>query len=309
MTCSRRNFLSGLSAVTAAHALAGRNSLSSAAAADPPVRSGKPLLKLSLAAYSFNRLFARRGTPDEIANAEMTLEKFIDYCAEQQLGATELTGYYFPQNVTTEYLLSIRQRTHRLGLDISGTAIGNDFCLPEGEARDRQIAECRSWIDYAAVMGAPVIRIFAGRVPKGDSEEAAIERCIDGINQSLDYAATRGIFLALENHGGITATPAQMMKIISGVKSSPWFGVNFDSGNFATDDPYRDLETIAPYAVNAQIKVAIKSPNGAKLPSDMPRIIEILKQSGYRGYVTLEFEEKEPFKEIPKYLETLRGLL
>ena len=136
-------------------------------------------MKLSLAAYSFNKLFARRGTPEEIGAAEMTLEKFVDYCAEQQLGATELTGYYFPKTVTPEYLMSIRQRTHRLGLAVSGTAIGNNFCVKEGEERDRQLAECREWIDYAAMMGAPCIRIFAGNLPKGDVEEAALERCVD----------------------------------------------------------------------------------------------------------------------------------
>ncbi len=306
MSHSRRQFLTGLGTVSG---LAATQSFSPAFAADPPVRSGASFLKLSLAAYSFNSLFARRGTPEQIASAKMTLETFIDYCAEQGLGATELTGYYFPKDVTAEYLLNIRQRTHRLGLSISGTAIGNDFCLADGDARDKQLEDCRNWIDYAAIMGAPVIRIFAGKVPRGDSEEVAIARCIAGINQSLEYAATKGIFLALENHGGITATPDQMLKIIAGVNNSPWFGVNFDSGNFRTDDPYRDLARIAPYAVNAQIKVAVSPHNGGKQPADVPRMIAILKDAGYRGYVTLEFEEQHPFEEIPKYLSQLRDLL
>ncbi len=302
----RRQFLAGLGGVVG---LMATQSVSSVSAADPPIRSGKPLLKLSLAAYSFNSLFARRGTPEQIEAAKMTLESFIEYCAEQELAATELTGYYFPKEMTTEYLLSLREKTHRLGLSISGTAIGNDFCLPEGEARDNQLEDCRNWIDYAAIMGAPVIRIFAGKVPKGDTEEVAIERCVAGINQSLEYAATKGVFLALENHGGITATPDQMLKIIAGVNNSPWFGVNFDSGNFRTDDPYRDLERIAPYAVNAQVKVAVNPNDKGKQPADIPRVISILKDAGYRGYVTLEFEEKDPFEEIPKYLKQLRELM
>ncbi|MEZ6126512.1 MAG: sugar phosphate isomerase/epimerase family protein [Planctomycetaceae bacterium] len=182
--------------------------------------------------------------------------------------------------------------------------------MAEGPKRDQQLAErCRQWIDYATVLGAPAIRIFAGNVPKGDSEDAAIERCVDGINQSLEYAATRGVFLALENHGGITATPDQMLKIIAGVKNSPWFGVNFDSGNFRTDDPYRDLARIAPYAVNAQIKVAMADPERKKYPADLPRVIDILKKAGYRGYVALEFEEADPFGEIPGYLNQLRELI
>lgn len=266
-------------------------------------------MKLSLAAYSFNRLMARRGTHEQISAAQMSLETFIDFCARQNLGATELTGYYFPKTVTTEYLLQLRQRTHRLGLAISGTAIGNDFCLAEGPARQSQLADCRDWIDYAAIMGAPAIRIFAGKVPKGDTEQAAVERCVDGINQSLKYAAEKGIFLALENHGGITATPRQMLKIIAAVDSSPWFGVNFDSGNFRTDDPYRDLEEIAPYAVNAQVKATVTR-NGTTEPSDYKRIISILKNADYRGYVALEYEEKEdPFTHIPQHLDALRQLL
>jgi|688.fasta_scaffold113353_2 sugar phosphate isomerase/epimerase len=303
MVFSRRQALAAASA-----AVYSVCTLSQPRAADPVQRSGSPLLKLSLAAYSFNRQLAKRGTPEEIAMAEMTLEKFIEFCAAQGLGATELTGYYFPREISNAYLLNIRALTHRLGLSISGTAIGNDFCVAEGEARDKQLAECREWIDYAAIMGAPAIRIFAGKVPNGDTEEAAIERCAAGINESLKYAATKGVYLALENHGGITATPEQMLNIIRKVDSSPWFGVNFDSGNFQTEDPYADLAKIAPYAVNAQIKASI-APGGKKQPADLPRIVDILKNAGYRGFVALEYEEQEsPFEAIPKILDQLRPL-
>ncbi len=217
MSLTRRHLLSA-AAVAAAAALPSHRVI---VAADPPKRPGTPLLKLSLAGYSFNSQMVKRGTAEEIAKAEMSLERFIDFCAAQGLGATELTGYYFPRVITTEYLLSLRAQTHRLGLTISGTAIGNDFCLPEGEARQKQLAECREWIDYAAIMGAPVIRIFAGKIAKGDSEDTAVMRCAEGINESLKYAATKGICLALENHGGITATPEQMLKIIDRVDTSP----------------------------------------------------------------------------------------
>lgn len=273
----------------------------SAPAAVPPAQADKPFMKLSLAAYSFNRQLGRGGKP-----GEMDLMDFIDFCAEMDLHGTELTGYYFPQDVTHEYLMQVKQKTFLLGLDISGTAIGNDFCLPEGPERDGQLAMTRQWIDHAAAMGAPVIRIFAGRVPRGDSEEAAVARCVQGINESLAYAAQKGVFLALENHGGITATPEQMLAIIEQVDDSPWFGVNFDSGNFHTEDPYGDLEKIAPYTITAQIKVAMATPQG-KQPADLKRVIDILKAVHYRGYVVLEYEEREdPRTEIPRYLDQLR---
>lgn len=277
--------------------------------AEPVVRNGKSHLKLSLAAYSFNRMLPKSWTPDQLANASYSLEKFIDFCAEQDLDGCELTAYYFPKEISGSYLMSLKERTFRLGLDISGTAIGNDFCLPEGEARERNLKMCRDWIDHSAALGAPVIRIFAGNVPKGETEEVARERCIAGINESLDYAATRGVCLALENHGGITATPDQMLKIIAGVKPSPWFGVNFDGGNFRTEDPYADLARIAPYAINAQIKVEV-APGGKSEPTDLKRVVQILKEAQYRGYLVLEYEARQdPFEAIPGYLKQLRELI
>ncbi len=276
-------------------------------AAESITRNGRPHMKLGLAGYSFNRMMARRGTPEEIAKAEMNLEKFIDYCATLDLDACELTAYYFPKTVTPDDLLRVKEHTFRLGLDISGTAIGNNFCLPEGEARDGQLAETREWIDYAAVMGAPHIRIFAGSTPKGDKESDAIDRCIESINESVAYAATKGVVLGLENHGGVTANPDTMLDIIKAVDPSPWFGVNFDSGNFQTADPYAGLEKIAPYTVNAQIKVMMR-PNGGREPADFDRIIGILKDAGYRGYVVLEYEESDdPFKAIPHHIDAIRN--
>lgn len=276
-------------------------------AAPPPVRSGKAQrFKLSLAAYSFNRWLPKAWAPGDLDNAKFTLEKFIDYCAEQNLDGCELTAYYFPKTITTEYLLSLKERAHRQGLSISGTAIGNDFCVADPEKRAQQLEMCRNWVDYSATLGAPAIRIFAGNVPKGDTEEAARERCIAGINESLKYAATKGVYLALENHGGITATSEQLLKIIEGIDPSPWFGVNFDGGNFRTDDPYADLAKIAPFAVNSQVKVEM-SPGGKKEPADLGRVVQILRDAGYRGFITLEYEAAEdPLMTIPGILQELR---
>jgi sugar phosphate isomerase/epimerase len=301
---SRRQFLQ-----TASAAAIAASSPLLARAAEPIQRNGSSHLKLSLAGYSFSRYLVTRGTPEQIAGAKFTLEKFIDFCAEQNLDGCELTAYYFPKEITTDYLNSLKERTFRLGLDISGTAIGNDYCKPKGPEWDQQIVETKEWIDYAAIMGAPAIRIFAGTIPKDDTLEAARERCVEAINVSLEYAAKKGVILALENHGGITESADSMLKIIEGVKPSPWFGVNFDGGNFRTADPYADLAKIAPYAVNAQLKVDLY-PNGQHEPADMGRMIKILKDAGYRGYIVLEYEAKpDPFEAIPPILKQLRELI
>lgn len=301
---SRRGFLQSLALGAAATALP-----SSTFAATPITRPHGARFKLSLAAYSFNRILPRRGDAKSQAKATMQLTDFIDFCAKMQLDACELTSYYFPDEVTADYLMQLKQQTFRLGLDISGTAIGNDFCLKPGPERDRELADTRVWIDHAAVMGAPVIRIFAGKVPPGDDEASAIARCIEGINQSVEYAAAKGVYLGLENHGGITATPGQMLRIVEGVTPSPWFGVNFDSGNFRTEDPYGDLAQIAPYTVNAQIKVSMHR-DGKAQRADFKRILDLLRNVDYRGYIVLEYEEDaDPFEAIPPLLEELRTLL
>ena len=69
------------------------------------------------------------------------------------LEGTELTSYYFPPEPSREYLTHLKQLCFRLGLDISGTAVGNDFCHPKGAKRDQQIADVKRWIDYAEILG------------------------------------------------------------------------------------------------------------------------------------------------------------
>jgi sugar phosphate isomerase/epimerase len=174
ISVSRREFFKVAAAGTSV-ALAGTLLARAAPAAEPVKRNGKPHMKLSLAAYSFRDVLAGD-------KPSMSLDDFIRLCADLNLDGTELTSYYFPKDFNEDYLIHLKQLTFRLGLDISGTAIANDFCLAPGEARDKTLAHTRKWIDYAALMGAPVIRIFAGNVPAGDSEQAAIERCAAGIN-------------------------------------------------------------------------------------------------------------------------------
>jgi sugar phosphate isomerase/epimerase len=114
------------------------------------------------------------------------------------------------------------------------------------------------------------------------------------------------VFLALENHGGPTATADGLLAFVKDVKS-PWFAVNLDSGNFNTEDLYGDLAKIAPYAVNAQIKVAVRGADKQKRPSDFPLLAKILRDAGYRGYVVLEFEEPgDPRVECPKFVDQIR---
>ena len=271
-------------------------------AIEPIVRNGSTKFKFSLAAYSYRDLLTGK-SPD------LTLADFIDDCGRMNLEGTELTSYYFAQPTTLEYLRKLKRQCFRLGLDVSGTAVGNDFGFPPGQQRDQQIAAVKQWIEFAEILGAPVIRIFAGKQKKNVSATDSYKLMIEGIEECCDYAGQHGIHLALENHGGPTATAEGMLSFIRDVRS-PWFGVNLDTGNFFTDDPYGDLAKIAPYALNVQVKTvtADDEERRNKQPTDFARLAKILDQAEYRGYVALEYEEDgDPRTECPKHIDRIRA--
>jgi sugar phosphate isomerase/epimerase len=90
-----------------------------------------------------------------------------------------------------------------------------------------------------------------------------------------------------------------LLQVMSRVDSS-WVGINLDTGNFVSNDPYREMELCAPFAVNVQFKSALKTPEGKAYPADFGRIAGILQASQYRGFVALEYEEEHPYERIPE---------
>lgn len=272
---------------------------SSASAISPIARNGASKLKLSMAAYSYRDLLTAKPP-------QATLEEFVGDCAKLGLDGAELTSYYFPEPVTPEYLRSLKGLCFRLGLTISGTPVGNNFATPPGDKRNAEIAHVKRWIEHADALDAPVIRIFSGGVDSGQSAAEAHRLVVEAIEECCQVAGERGIYLALENHGGLTATAEGLLSLVSDVKS-PWFGVNLDTGNFHSEDIYSDLARVAPYAVNVQVKVVISGPNGKKIPSDYRRLAKILSGAGYRGFVALEFEEPgDPRAECARHIELMR---
>lgn len=267
----------------------------------PIKRHGASRMKLSLAAYSFREALAG-------PKKSMTLDDFVDRAAAWDLDAVEPTSYYFPEPATPEYCRRLRRHAFLLGLGISGTAIRNTFTYPPGPERQKEIAHVKRWIDLAVDLGAPTIRIFAGDLQKGTTEAQARSWSIEAIQECCEYAGPRGVILALENHGGIVSTVEQLLSIVQEIESE-WFGVNWDSGNFRSADPYGDLAKAAPYAVVAQIKTEI-SPSGVPQEANLARIIGILREAGYRGFVALEYEAREdPFVAVPRYLKELQRLI
>jgi sugar phosphate isomerase/epimerase len=295
---SRRRFLRTTPAAAAALCLP-----ASAPAIPEVSRTGGSHLRLGLAAYSLRDHLQGRLAPS------MTLHDFIERSAAWGVDAVELTSYYFPEEITPAYVAGLKRHCFLLGLDVSTTPIRNTFTFPAGPERDEQLAHTRRWLDIAADLGSPAIRIFAGDARPGQSETEARRHCVETIAACCEHAAKRGVFLALENHHGVVGTPDGLLEIVKAVDCE-WFGVNLDSGNFWTADPYADVALCAPYAVTAQIKVEMNPDGKGKVPADLGRVVRILRDAGYRGYATLEYEADEaPLTAIPRHLEQLRAAL
>jgi sugar phosphate isomerase/epimerase len=276
----------------------------SLAAIDPTERRATPgaPFKLSVAAYSYRDFLLG-------AKKSMTLFDFIERCAQLGTDGVELTEYYFEKPIQPDYLMLLKRCAHLWGQSVTGTPIGNSFTGPAGPERDKQIEAFNRWIDISADLGSPAIRTFAGSTPKGLTDSQARKNVIETLSIVAEHAAKRGVFLAVENHGGVVATADGLLEIVRGT-DSPWVGINLDTGNFRTDDPYGDLVRCAPYAVTVQYKVEMFPKGGPAEPADFPRVVKILREAGYRGFITLEYEAKEdPLVAVPRHVAAMRKVL
>ena len=289
---SRRQFLASSAALVAAPAFG----------IEPIKRPGpKANIKLSLAAYSFRQAL-------DLKKPTMTLFEFIDLAAGLPLDAVELTSYYWAET-TDEYIDKLKAHAAKKKLAVSGVPIGNNFCVSNAAKLKDELDKAKAWVVRAGKLGAQTVRIFAGNLEKGDTLEAARKRVVAAIEELATVAEKAGVMLALENHGGITATPEQLLALVKPVTSKQ-VGVNIDTGNFKTENPYADVAKIAPYGVVSQIKTEVSPKGKPTEEADLKKLVGILKAANFHGYVALEYEAKEDAKTaVPRYVKELRKLI
>jgi sugar phosphate isomerase/epimerase len=252
---------------------------------------------VSCCAYSYRK---------ELQGGEMTLPEFVETARAIGLDAVELTSYYFPDTEPAT-LHDLKRHVFQQGLAVSGTAVGGAFTEPDPKKLEAHIAMVKEWIDHSVVLGSPCMRVFAGPVPQGETEEKAVARAVEGMKECAKYGAERGVLLAVEDHGGITATAEQVLKLVELV-GSDWFGLNLDCGNFRAD-PYREIEVCAPHALTTHVKVTTDSPQG-RFRLDYRRVMESLAKGGYHGPLSIEYEESDPATEgVPRFAAYLQGML
>ena len=290
---NRRNFLKqslALSAFAATPALAqGR------VKREPGTR-----MRLALNAYSFDR---------PLRDGSMTLFEVIQFCAQQRVDSLDATGYYFPgypKVPDDEYLYKLKRTGFTNGVAISGTGVRNDFSVTDAQSRKNDVAMVKDWIEAARKMGAPVVRVFAGKsVPEGYTFEKALEWMIPDFKECAEHGRRHGVIVGLQNHNDFLKTAAETIRVIEAVNSE-WFGSILDIGSLRQGDPYLEIEKLVPYAVSWQIKESVYY--GAKqTPVDLRKIREAIDRVGYRGPLPFEaLGAGDPRVKVAKFLDQVR---
>ncbi len=247
---------------------------------------------LALNAYSFNA---------PLLAGEMSIEELFRFAHATGLHGVDLTAYYipgYPEAPEKEILYGIKREAFRLGLAISGTGVRNDFTLADPEALEKEVRLVKSWVVAAARMGAPHVRVFAGRGTENSEPRETVKRRIIGkFQECADFAATQGVMIAFQNHYDYITSTAEILEILGAVNSG-WFGLMLDIGSVEGPDPYPDIEKLIPHAISWQVKEQVRSEEGT-VPTDYQRLMKLVKNLNYQGYFPLEtLGEGDPYVKV-----------
>lgn len=307
MTTRRRLF----SSLPIAAALPGV--LGSGVAAEPVV-ARKPL-RIGVSTYSFWHF-------DEKTDVWRSMEKCLETAADMGFDGVELLQVQMT-DTSPAALRKIKQRAFSLGLDLMGFSTHQGFCSPDAQKRDDNVLKTTQYLEQAYDLGIPTIRVNTGRwgtsknfdelmanrgiEPRleGYTDDDGFKWVIDSFEKLVAEAEKRGVVMGLENHWGLGISAEGVLRIVDAVKS-PWLKVTLDTGNFL-EDPYDRLKKLAPQTVLLQAKTYHGGGMWYSLDLDYGRIAAIMREAGYRGYVSLEMEGKEdPLTAVPKSLAMLR---
>lgn len=296
---NRRNFMRTMLAVP--FVASGISSLASNAESISEKFGHK--FKLSLNVYSFNQL---------LQDGEIDLFDVLDFCAKYNFDAIDPTGYYFPgypDVPSDDFMRKFKRKAFLLGLDISGTGVRNDFANPDEGSRKADIKMIQEWIQAAAKMGIPNIRVFAGKAKhEGFSRDEVFKWMAKDLKTCCKIGEEYGVMVALQNHNEFLKTADDVNRIFKMVDSE-WLGLNLDIGSYRQNDPYAEIEKNIQHAVTWQIKENVWI-NGTQTPTDFVKLFKIIKKAGYRGYLPLEtLGAGNPYKKVPVLLENVRTAL
>ena len=304
---NRRHFLASVTAASAATLVQTK--------AETPVTPSKQLPnRIGVSSYSFWGFKREDLRPIDVCMEHAARMGFDGFeILQRQLASTD-----------SAELMKIKRRAFLLGMDLMGYSTHQGFLSPDAEKRKAQLDHTVACLEQAYQMGIPTMRVNSGtwgtsksfdelmanrgeeKPLEGFTEEDAYGWVIEAYQKLAEEAGKRGVIMGLENHWGLGRTAEGVKRVVDAV-DSPWLKVTLDTGNFL-EDPYDRLKQLAKDTVLMQAKTYHGGGVWYTLELDYPRIARIMRDAGFTGYVSLEFEGKEdPLTAIPKSLEMLRA--
>ena len=134
----------------------------------------------------------------EFGSGRLTLDSLVIEASRLGFDGLDLHESSFASE-ERDYLTRLRHRCLKYGLSIACLSISNDYGQPY-PALEGQIDKTCRWIDNAAFLGAPQVRIFAGGVPDGEDPEDARTRCVEALRETAAYGEEQGVMVSLQNH-------------------------------------------------------------------------------------------------------------
>lgn len=277
--CSRRSFLTrSLQAAAGTALVGGVPSL-----ALPTQEKKMRKFEISLAAWSVHKMFFG-GRLTQVDMPKLCREEF-------GISGLELVNTFFP---SPQYSYCKRLLKRANDFDVKILLI---MCDGEGDManadkaiRRQAVRNHRKWVDIAAVLGCHSIRCNSGHGKAGDQD--AIKRCAESFSELVEYARPDKINVIIENHGGLSSDPESLVAVMKLV-NDPLFGTLPDFGNFpANVDAYDAVRQMMPYAKAVSAKCYDFDESGNETRIDYARMMKIVLDAGYKGYVGIEYEGK-----------------
>ena len=208
---------------------------------------------------------------------------------------------------------SFRAQAAEAGIAICCLAAGARFADPA--SRDAQVEESLQYIDLAAEIGAPALRVFGGRIPAGISRESAIAGVTNALKRLAERADARGVVVCLETHDD-WCNPEDVVAVMERV-AHPAIGVNWDvahplrQAGWTLVDSYRTLRPWIRHVHMHDMFLAVDRLDNTAFGTgdvDHKQVLELLHGGGYDGYLSGEWIDWEPPDvHLPREIATLRG--
>jgi sugar phosphate isomerase/epimerase len=281
-------------------------------------------MQLGVSSYSLYRV---------LQSGEMDILGVIDWVADQGAEHVEIVPLGFELAGKPELADAIRAKAESRGLAISNYAIDANFATETQEAYEQEIARVKEEVDLAARLGVKRMRHDVARSSDNSiqSFHRELESLAEACRQIADYAAQYDIVTSVENHGYFIQASDRVQTLVQAV-DRPNFRTTLDIGNFmcVDEDPVAAVKNNLPYASLVHVKDFylrpsylnpgegwFKTKSGNYLRGaivghgdiDMREVLRVVKNSGYDGYISLEFEGLEACKSGTKIgLDNIRRL-